>query len=96
MKTISKFLVVFSVLITTAIASKAQVRIFVRTRPVEPVIVRPAVPYHDAVWIPAEWQWRGGRYVYVRPHYVHARRGHVWIPGHWARHGTVWIGPHWR
>jgi hypothetical protein len=98
MKTIIKSLVAFSILITTAITSDAQVRIFVRTRPVEPVIVRPAAPYRGAVWIPGEWQWRGGRYVYVNPHYVHARRGHVWTQGHWNNisGGSVWVAGRWR
>ncbi|RKR82468.1 YXWGXW repeat-containing protein [Mucilaginibacter gracilis] len=98
MKTISKFLMVFTILITTAIASNAQVRVFVRTRPVEPVFVRPPAPYRDAVWIPGEWRWEGRRYVYVNPHYQHLRRGHVWVSGHWnnIRGGSVWVGGYWR
>lgn len=99
MKTIGKFLTVAGLLLTTTIASNAQVRVFVRTRPVEPVIVRPvATPYRDAVWIPGEWRWEGRRYVYVNPHYEHGRRGRAWVPGHWnnVRGGSVWVGGHWR
>jgi hypothetical protein len=98
MKTISKFLMVLGLLTTAALTSNAQISFTVRTRPVEPVIVRPAAPYVDAVWIPGEWRWEGHEYVYVRPHYEHLRRGHVWIPGHWrdVRGGSVWVAGHWR
>lgn len=33
--------------------------------------IRPASPYHGAVWVPGHWEWRN------------RRRGYVWVPGHW-------------
>jgi hypothetical protein len=71
-------------------------RIFIRERPVEPVYSRPAAPYPGAVWIPGEWEWRGGRYVYINGYYVHGGN-RVWIPGHWREvpGGYVWDKGHW-
>lgn len=98
MKTILKSIMMVGLFATIASTSNAQVRVFVRTRPVEPVIVRPAPPDRQSVWIGGEWAWRGGRYEYVRPHYERIRRGHVWVGGHWkeVRGGSAWVPGHWR
>jgi len=68
----------------------------VRERPVEPVYERPAPP-PGAIWVSGEWEWQGGRYVYIRGHYVeHETR--EWIPGHWrdTNGGYVGVRGHWR
>jgi len=98
MKTISRSIMLAAVFATIAFTSNAQIRVYVGARPVEPVIVRPAAPYHDAVWIGGEYEWRGGRYEYIRPHYEHLRRGHVWVGGHWqdVHGGSTWVAGHWR
>ena len=73
--------------------------VVVKEKPAPPVVVvRSAPPYHNAVWVGDSWQWRHGRYVYVRPHYVKPRRGMVWVDGHWKNtpRGFVWVKGHWR
>lgn len=96
MRTISKILTIIGVA-GTLLAGCASGSFVVRERPVEPVYVRPVAPYANAVWIPGEWEWRGGRYVYINGHYEHAGP-REWIPGHWreARGGYVWVKGHWR
>ncbi|MBB6499979.1 YXWGXW repeat-containing protein [Pedobacter cryoconitis] len=71
---------------------------YVDSRPVEPVYVRPAVPYPNAYWVPGEWEWRGGGYVHVNGYYVRPRPNHVYVQGYWgrARHGYAWHRGHWR
>lgn len=98
MKTVLRSIMLMAAFAAITFTSNAQVRVFVRTRPVEPVIVRPALPDRESVWIGGEWVWRGGRYEYVRPHYEHIRRGHVWVGGHWrrVRGGEAWVPGHWR
>jgi len=99
MKTILRSITIAAVLGAIAFTSNAQVRVYVRTRPVEPVVVRPAPPDRHSVWVSGEWAWRGGRYEYVRPHYERIRPGrHEWVPGHWRRvpGGEAWVPGHWR
>jgi len=55
MKTILKSIMLVGLFAAIASTSNAQVRVFVRTRPVEPVIVRPAPPDRQSVWIGGEW-----------------------------------------
>jgi len=56
-------------------------------------------PYHGAVWIGPEWQWRAGRYVMVPGYWAKPRHPRaVWIPGHWkySRRGYIWVPGRWR
>ncbi|NCD72017.1 YXWGXW repeat-containing protein [Mucilaginibacter agri] len=71
---------------------------YVTERPVEPVYVRPAPPYANAYWVPAEWAWRGNTYVYVNGYYTHPRQGHVYRQGYWrqSNRGQVWVHGSWR
>lgn len=97
MKTVYNIL--FAVIITSLFtACASQSRLYVSERPVAPVMVRPAPPYAGAVWIPEEYMWSGGSYVYVAPHYVHPRGGRNWAPGYWNTHRgrQVWVKGHWR
>jgi hypothetical protein len=70
---------------------------YVTDQPIEPVYVRPAPPYEGAVWIGGEWTWNGGRYVYTRGYWAHARAGHVWVAGGWYHgpRGYRWHRGHW-
>ncbi|HJU21803.1 MAG TPA: hypothetical protein VJ891_04780 [Casimicrobiaceae bacterium] len=46
------------------------------------------VPQPGWVWVPGYWNWNGRRYVWVKGHRVHARRGYHWAPDRWVdRHG---------
>jgi hypothetical protein len=71
---------------------------YVSSRPVEPHYARPASPYADAYWVPGEWEWRDGRYVYINGYWARPRGGHVYVAGHWQpiRHGYRWVHGHWR
>jgi hypothetical protein len=77
--------------------SGCRTRAVVTTRPEPPVVVvRPAPPRPDYVWIEGDWYWSGGRYQW-RPGYWAAPRG-VWVQGHWVQrgHGWYWERGHWR
>ncbi|HMG94204.1 MAG TPA: YXWGXW repeat-containing protein [Chryseolinea sp.] len=93
-----KNLIIITVLtLITSCASPS--RVVVRETPAPPVVVvRPAPPYQNAVWIGDSWRWRHGRYVYVKPHYIKPRRGMVWVDGHWKNtpRRFVWVKGHWR
>jgi hypothetical protein len=86
--------------VVLAFSFSASSQIYVRVRPVAPVIVRPAPPSPAHVWIGEEWEPRGGSYAYVGGHWaVPPRRGYVWVPGGWRRHGRdgeMWTRGHWR
>ncbi len=72
-------------------------RIFVKVRPIAPVIERPVAPRPTAIWIEPEWIWRGGRYVYVNGYWAEPRVGYRYMPGYWrkTRHGEVWVAGVW-
>ena len=82
------------------IAFTASSQVYVKVRPVAPVIVRSAAPSPAHVWIGEEWEVRGGRYVYVGGHWAAPPHpGWVWVPGHWrhsAHRGDIWMRGHWR
>lgn len=85
-------------LLFTAVSSHAQA-IYVSVHPVAPVIVRPAAPSRDHVWIGEEWTVSNGVYVHTGNHWaVPPHRGMFWAPGHWAHEGRghYWIPGHWR
>ena len=86
--------------ITLAVAFSASAQVYVKIRPVAPVIVRTAAPSPSHVWIGEEWESRGGQYVYVGGHWAAPPHpGWAWVPGHWKHHdrrGEVWIRGHWK
>ena len=56
-------------------------------------------PYHGAIWIGPEWQWRNGNYVSVPGYWARPKHPRaIWVPGHWknGRHGYRWIPGHWK
>ena len=62
------------------------------------VVVRPASPHPDYIWIDNEWIWNGGKYVYKEGYWAPPRTGHVWVAGHWVqkKKGWYWEKGHWR
>ncbi len=79
-------------------AANAQ-RIFVKVQPApRAVVVRPAAPHPNYVWVDGEYIPRGGTYVYREGYWAAPRAGWVWIPGHWVsdRRGWYWVRGHWR
>ena len=74
----------------SAVPAQAGVRIY--------ATVAPPAPRHEVVpalrpgyaWAPGYWNWRGHRYVWVRGHRMHARRGYHYAPARWEQHGNRW------
>ena len=84
-------------LLGTLTSVQAQV---VRVRPAAPLVVRPACPARDHVWVKDSWKWdkRKNTYVYTsgywaKPH----RKGSLWVDGHWrkSRAGWRYVSGHW-
>lgn len=86
--------------IVLAISFTASAQVYVRIRPVAPVIVRTAAPSPRHVWVDEEWEERNGQYVYVGGHWAAPPHpGYAWVPGHWRRYGRRgerWVPGHWR
>jgi WXXGXW repeat (2 copies) len=86
--------------IVMAVSFSASAQVYVRVRPVAPVIVRPVAPSPAHVWIDEEWEPRGGKYVYAGGHWAAPPHpGWMWVSGHWRRHGPEgeqWVRGHWR
>ncbi|QQL50400.1 YXWGXW repeat-containing protein [Mucilaginibacter ginkgonis] len=97
MKTLSKVFLGLGIACTMSLAACSG-SYYVADRPVEPVYARPAAPYADAYWVPGEWNWNGGRYVYTNGYYVHRRVGYTYAPGYWRQgpRGHVWVRGRWR
>jgi len=80
--------------------SYAAAQVYVRIRPVAPVVVRTAQPSHDHVWIDEEWEPNGNAYRYTGGHWERPPHpGYRWRRGHWRRHhadGERWVAGGWR
>ena len=89
------------ILILTCISfsNVSMAQVYVRIQPVAPVIVRPAPPTPDHIWVEHEWAVRNGAYVHVPGYWAVPPHGRArWIPGHWRNHhhhGYYWIPGHW-
>ena len=75
-------------------------RVYVRVSPPRPkkvVVVKPAKPWKQAVWINGHWKWQKGHWVWVKGHWKKAKPGYHWVDGHWKHtpHGWVRIKGHW-
>lgn len=58
------------------------------------VVPAPRVGY---VWAPGFWDWRYGRYVWIRGHFVHHRPGYLYEPVRWVhRDGHYYRSGGWR
>ncbi len=66
--------------------------------PAAKVVVRPAKPFKNAVWVSGHWRWQGGKYAWVSGKWKRARSGYVWNDGRWkqSRRGYVWIPGRWK
>jgi hypothetical protein len=92
-----KLLLLFIVLFTVSFSASSQV--YVKIRPVVPIVVRPAQPSRDQVWINEEWEPNGGEYRYVGGHWASPpHQGYRRRSGHWqhSRHGEMWVQGGWR
>lgn len=92
MRKIKLLAAVFAVAATSAIAPAtfAAVSLYVDVAP--PASRYEVIP--DArpgyIWAPGYWDWRGGRYVWVRGHYLREARGMHWHPHRWVEREGRW------
>ncbi len=42
------------------------------------------------IWQPGFWQWRDGRHVWARGHWVRERKGYYWHPSRWEEREGRW------
>lgn len=70
----------------------------VAVQPAPPVVVRPAPPPGEHVYVEYEYKWQGGKYVAVPGYYVKKKSGRTWIPGKWEQKpkGYAWVPGHWK
>ena len=81
--------------------AEAGVRIYVRIGPptVRMVkVIKPVRPCAKAIWISAHWQYKHGRYVWVKGYRVKPRYGYVYVRPRWKknRHGYYYVTGHWK
>ena len=97
-KRLLKLVLITGFLVCVYLSSSAQ--IYVKIRPVVPVVVVTTRPSPAHIWIGEEWREDGGNYRYsggfwgTPPH-----PGDQWYAGHWnhhRRHGDRWVSGSWR
>jgi WXXGXW repeat (2 copies) len=90
----------FFLVIIFTVSFSASAQIYVKIRPVVPVVtVRPPQPSRNHVWIDEEWEPRGHGYKYSGGHWANPpHRGYTRRSGHWqhSRRGDVWVQGSWR
>jgi len=66
--------------------------------PAARIVVRPASPWRDGIWIDGYWGWEHGRHVWIDGRWARPVRGHFWVDGRWVhtRHGWEWNPGYWR
>ena len=88
------------VLLLLPVLLEAGPRIYVRIKPParKVVVVKPARPHRNSVWIGRRWYWNGRKYIWKKGYCTNPRKGFVWVPGHWNHHrrGWHWIEGHWK
>ncbi|HTA62010.1 MAG TPA: hypothetical protein VK835_06120 [Bacteroidia bacterium] len=72
----------------------ASAQIYVKIRPIVPVVVMTERPGPDHVWVNEDWNEDNGNYVYAGGYWnAPPRRGDRWNEGHWNHHPEH--GDHW-
>lgn len=95
-KLINRF---FLAAIFFAVTSSISAQIYVRARPVFPVIVRPPQPSPVHVWINEEWEPSENSYRFTGSHWESpSQRGYYRTNGHWQnnKHGLRWVPGSWQ
>ena len=95
---LAKVLLLVAVLFSVSSAASAQ--IYVRIRPVVPIIVRTERPSPDRVWVDEDWQRNddGDGYRYSGGHWAAPPRDDEdWHQGHWKHNhrGDKWMHGGW-
>ena len=77
----------------------ASAQIYVKVRPVVPIVVRTERPSAAHIWIGEEWNENGDGYRYNGGHWdVPPHPGDRWYRGHWNydhEHGHHWVAGSW-
>ena len=91
-------LMLFSI-IFIGVSFSASAQIYIKIRPVAPIVVRTEQHSPRHVWIDEEWVEEGGNYRYSGGHWeTPPHHGDRWYPGHWnhhKEHGDQWIHGRW-
>lgn len=87
-------LLAFPLVILSATSCKTTVAV----KPETPVVVQPARPGPNYVWVDGDWHRSGGAYVYKQGYWVVPKQHHEWVSGHWDKRGNGWYWQkgHWR
>jgi len=97
MKKLTNLMVVSAILFG---ASSASAQIYVKIRPVVPVVVATGRPSPGYVWIGEEWTEDGGNYRYAGGYWANPPHpGYKWKKGHWNNrkdHGNQWVRGSWQ
>jgi hypothetical protein len=92
-------LLLFSIIFFSASFS-ASAQIYVKIRPVVPIVVRTERPSPVHVWIDEEWNEEGDHYKYAGGHWdTPPHDGDKWNSGHWNHHnehGDQWVRGSWK
>lgn len=68
----------------------AQVGIYVDVAPPAPRYEVVPATRSGFVWQPGYHDWRNGRHVWVKGHWVRERKGHYWHPNRWEQREGRW------
>ncbi|HOH07117.1 MAG TPA: YXWGXW repeat-containing protein [bacterium] len=60
--------------------------------PAARIVVRPASPWRDGIWIDGYWGWEHGRHVWIDGRWARPVRGHFWVDGRWVHTATAGNG----
>jgi hypothetical protein len=96
---IMKKIMFFLLMLTFSLKGNAQV--FVKIRPIRPavVVVKPACPGPNHIWVDGDWRWNPKRneYVWVDGYWLAPKPGRNWIAGEWIEgpEGHKWVPGHW-
>jgi hypothetical protein len=71
--------------------ASAAVGVYVDVAPPPPRYEVVPAPRRGFVWDPGYWEWRHGRYIWARGHWVRERHGMYWHPSHWVERDGRWV-----
>ena len=72
--------------------------VYVQIAPPDPIVEVVPAPRAGFVWAPGYYDYRYGRYYWVKGHHVREVHGKYWHPGHWVEREGRWafVQPGWR
>ena len=100
MKSITKFLLVIMLSLTTFSACATKTIYISKQPPVKIVEVKPVKSHPNMVWIEGHWKWhrRAHKYVWVPGKWQKVKKNRIWISGGWekTRRGWIWVQGYWK